>query len=120
MRMIFSIVVTALLSAGLCINTSPSEAQFRQQPGQFAPSVLAPQSLVKQVPGKDPLTISPSNQQSLQATWQARLGFSCNPIVCVCRGDDDCNDMFGTTVCGGRAICIDDYCYCDRRALRVQ
>lgn len=41
------------------------------------------------------------------------LGFNCNPLFCACRGDADCNDMFTTSLCG-RAICIDDVCYCLR------
>lgn len=42
------------------------------------------------------------------------LGFACNPLFCACKGDSDCNDMFTTNVCGPRAICIDDVCYCLR------
>jgi hypothetical protein len=51
---------------------------------------------------------------SVRAFAGGVAGFQCNPIVCACRGDVDCNDMFGTNVCGGRAICIDDVCYCER------
>lgn len=42
------------------------------------------------------------------------LGFTCAPWGCVCTGDDDCNDMFSTRVCGPWAICIDNVCYCSR------
>ena len=42
------------------------------------------------------------------------LQFSCNPVFCACQGDADCNDMFTSGVCGGRAICINDVCFCDR------
>jgi hypothetical protein len=41
------------------------------------------------------------------------FGFTCNPWFCSCTGDLDCNDMFTTSLCG-RAICIDDVCYCLR------
>jgi len=78
----------------------------------------APLATPRTIPGKGALSISPAQQQSLQAQMGG-LGFSCNPIFCGCRGDADCNDMFGTNVCGGRAICIDDYCYCDRSAQRL-
>ena len=33
------------------------------------------------------------------------MNFSCGSTSCTCRGDRDCNDMFSTTVCGGRAVC---------------
>ncbi len=33
------------------------------------------------------------------------LEFSCSGSGCVCKGDDDCNDMFSTNVCGRFAIC---------------
>jgi hypothetical protein len=42
-----------------------------------------------------------------------RLSFSCNAVVCACRGDADCNDLFTTNLCG-RAICYDDVCWCVR------
>lgn len=45
---------------------------------------------------------------------RAGLGFSCNPLFCACSGDADCNDMFTTSLCGPRAICIDNVCYCGR------
>ena len=34
-------------------------------------------------------------------------GFSCDDSAntCTCTGDDDCNDMFGSGLCGGRATC---------------
>ncbi len=34
------------------------------------------------------------------------LGFSCGGVGCVCNGDDDCNDMFSTNVCGPNAACF--------------
>jgi hypothetical protein len=45
--------------------------------------------------------------------------FTCNPIWCSCQGDDDCNDMFTTNVCGDTAFCVDTSspgvkCYCER------
>jgi hypothetical protein len=63
---------------------------------------------------------SPSEITSAQAFLPRlrlgqRLGFTCNPVFCACRGDADCNDMFGAGVCGPRDICIDDHCYCQRR-----
>jgi hypothetical protein len=45
--------------------------------------------------------------------------FTCNPVWCACQGDDDCNDMFTTNVCGDTAFCVDTSspdvkCYCER------
>ena len=34
-----------------------------------------------------------------------RLGFSCGRLTCDCSGDDDCNDMFSSGVCGDIALC---------------
>jgi hypothetical protein len=42
------------------------------------------------------------------------LSFTCGGWGCVCSGDDDCNDMFSSNVCGPWGICIDNYCYCSR------
>ncbi len=39
--------------------------------------------------------------------------FQCDGLLCVCRGDIDCNDMFTTGVCGD-AICSEDICICIR------
>ncbi len=36
-----------------------------------------------------------------------RLGFDCGPLGCICSGDPDCNDMFGSGVCGD-GICFED------------
>jgi hypothetical protein len=33
------------------------------------------------------------------------LGFKCDRTSCRCEGDIDCNDMFGTNVCGPEASC---------------
>ena len=67
------------------------------------------------VPGRARLTIGPAEIQTMRRLVQGGgLNFACNAVFCACRGDADCNDMFGTNVCGGRAICIDDYCYCGR------
>jgi len=48
-----------------------------------------------------------------------RLGFQCGFFVCTCTGDDDCNDLFDGTECGGDAVCITDdaggvWCICVR------
>jgi hypothetical protein len=37
---------------------------------------------------------------------RARAGFECSGPLCVCTGDDDCNDMFTTGLCGD-AICFE-------------
>lgn len=29
------------------------------------------------------------------------VGFSCGPLGCICNGDYDCNNMFGSGVCNG-------------------
>lgn len=40
--------------------------------------------------------------------------FQCSSGFCMCRGDGDCNDMFGTNVCGPHAVCFGDVCVCYR------
>jgi hypothetical protein len=40
--------------------------------------------------------------------------FECNSTFCTCSGDRDCNDMFGSGVCGDDAICDEDGCVCIR------
>lgn len=47
------------------------------------------------------------------------LNFQCSFFVCDCSGDDDCNDMFSSDVCGGGSVCIVDdmggvVCLCTR------
>ena len=34
-------------------------------------------------------------------------GFECSGPLCICSGDDDCNDMFSTDLCGD-GICFED------------
>jgi hypothetical protein len=34
------------------------------------------------------------------------LGFECGGPICICRGDDDCGDLFGSEVCGD-GICFE-------------
>ena len=46
------------------------------------------------------------------ATGQQILEFSCVGGICWCSGDNDCNNMFVSNVCGDAAVCIDDKCYC--------
>lgn len=48
------------------------------------------------------------------ATGQQVLAFTCAGGICYCTGDNDCNNMFTSTVCGDAAVCIDDKCYCAR------
>jgi hypothetical protein len=33
------------------------------------------------------------------------LRYNCDSSYCTCTGDDDCNDMFSSDVCGPTAIC---------------
>ena len=40
--------------------------------------------------------------------------FQCSQRFCACSGDEDCNDMFTTNVCGPYAICFGDLCICYR------
>ena len=42
------------------------------------------------------------------------LNFSCQNLVCVCTGDQDCNDLFTSDLCGDIAICYPDGCFCIR------
>ena len=41
-------------------------------------------------------------------------GFTCDGNQCDCRGDDDCNDMFGSGACGQIAVCTPEGCSCLR------
>src|SRR5687768_1146041 len=36
-----------------------------------------------------------------------QLGFECSGPLCICSGDDDCNDLFSTGLCGD-GICFED------------
>ena len=38
--------------------------------------------------------------------------FTCDGNQCDCHGDDDCNDMFGSGVCGQIAVCTPEGCSC--------
>jgi hypothetical protein len=41
--------------------------------------------------------------------------FTCDGLKCDCLGDDDCNNMFGSNVCGSIAVCREDgTCSCLR------
>lgn len=42
--------------------------------------------------------------------------FTCEGLACTCSGDDDCNDMFTSNVCGDLAYCDADTgeCHCLR------
>ncbi|MEO8510031.1 MAG: hypothetical protein ABI534_02195 [Chloroflexota bacterium] len=54
--------------------------------------------------------LEPKHLQVLTAALGAlrpRLGFECSGPLCICTGDADCNDMFGTSLCGD-AICFED------------
>jgi hypothetical protein len=37
-----------------------------------------------------------------------KLGYACDGPLCICEGDDDCNDMFTTAGCGDIAQCYSD------------
>jgi hypothetical protein len=48
-----------------------------------------------------------------------RLGFECGGPLCICSGDEDCNDLFTTDLCGD-AICFEGaggavVCLCVRK-----
>lgn len=49
-------------------------------------------------------------------TLGGSLGFRCGSLECTCSGDADCNDMFGSGVCGDIAACDEDTGVC--RCLR--
>ncbi len=40
------------------------------------------------------------------------LQFNCTGNVCTCNGDEDCNKMFSTNVCGPVAVCVGTACAC--------
>lgn len=37
---------------------------------------------------------------------------SCFDNYCVCSGDEDCNDMFSSGLCGDEAVCMGEICIC--------
>jgi hypothetical protein len=45
-------------------------------------------------------------------------GYTCDGAICTCTGDEDCNDMFSSGVCGDIAQCRSEggfeYCWCLR------
>ena len=40
--------------------------------------------------------------------------WSCEDVVCVCQGDEDCNQLFTWGPCGPIAVCYPDGCICIR------
>jgi len=42
------------------------------------------------------------------------LNYDCNALACVCKGDDDCNNLFSSGKCGPLAVCNADTgeCFC--------
>ena len=59
---------------------------------------------------KPGMALEPRHLQVLTAalgSLRPRLGFECSGPICICSGDADCNDMFGTSLCGD-AICFED------------
>ncbi|PHN00897.1 hypothetical protein CRP01_39855 [Flavilitoribacter nigricans DSM 23189 = NBRC 102662] len=44
-------------------------------------------------------------------TGQKVMKFTCTGGICYCQGDNNCNNMFTSTVCRDAAVCIDDKCY---------
>ncbi len=59
-------------------------------------------------------TDGPTTAEALSLIGTRTPQFTCGTLMCSCKGDADCNDMFSTNVCGPYAICIDNYCYCFR------
>lgn len=43
-----------------------------------------------------------------------RTGFTCSGFACTCRGDQDCNDMYSTGLCGDVGVCDENGCWCLR------
>lgn len=82
--------------------------------GTMSVSVAKQKSFSQLTVGKQRLSIS-STQRTRLVRSMGTLNFTCNGLYCACKGDADCNDMFTTNVCGPSAICVGNYCYCDRR-----
>lgn len=112
LRLLLSFIAVAFLAAGLfaTVDIAPAQAAKTIAPTQTAKPTKTMQQLLV---GKQPLSISKAQQKAVLAK-KGGLAFSCNSVVCACVGDLDCNDMFTTNVCGPRAICIDNVCYCSR------
>ena len=43
--------------------------------------------------------------RQLRGAQSADPGFACDDLICVCDGDGDCKDLFGTELCGPNAVC---------------
>jgi hypothetical protein len=97
---------------------SPSLAQANRQILNQSIATLnldtAPESRTVVPQGYSQLTLSSQDRRSLQRISGGRLDFTCNGDYCICRGEDDCIDMFNTNACGPHAICFGSYCFCDR------
>lgn len=66
------------------------------------------------------LSLSSSVYALNNSSTPIKSSFTCNPTFCQCKGDDDCNNMFGSNVCGTVAECNvkTDTCTCFRFARR--
>jgi hypothetical protein len=103
LRLFVALIAATLLAAGIFTVS------------ETAPAYAATKSMSQLLVGKAPLTILPAQRRAVLSANKGGVNFSCNGVFCGCRGDADCNDMFSTNVCGSRAVCIDNVCYCDRR-----
>jgi hypothetical protein len=52
-------------------------------------------------------TTQPLPLRSASASRSRGLGFECGGLICACSGDDDCNDLFTSGLCGA-AVCFPD------------
>lgn len=107
----WSLCASAAVLLATLAQPADAQATFQRAPGALA----APTARLAPPDRFAPLALARPQMRQLQRLRTAQLDFACNPVACVCRGDLDCNDMFGTNVCGERAICIDGFCYCSRR-----
>jgi hypothetical protein len=51
---------------------------------------------------------------SVGQLFAGRAGFQCSGFECTCRGDEDCNDLYSTGLCGDIGVCDEDGCRCLR------
>jgi hypothetical protein len=80
-----------------------AESSLRPPYGRRAPACGAAR---RADPGRAEEIVPAASATGLSPGRARGLGFACDGGLCVCSGDRDCGDMFGTNVCGPNAICF--------------
>lgn len=87
--------------------TADSAAYFGRTHGHNARTRRSVGEPVVRAQARTPGALSTGRPHSFRPLWGATssVAFECSGPFCVCRGDEDCNDMFSTDVCGPVAEC---------------